>query len=544
MPRDFHFIWFGSCLPAEYQKNILSFKSYNPAYPIILWTDYKTLSQEARAAMEHFCATEGIELRNIRHQELTNQDLIDSELDRSLVDRKEMARIHYVRASDLARVAVLIKHGGIYNDTDSKCKNALPEQINLPHGFLSQTTGINELNFEENRESLLESIYYHFMMAEPNNAILKLAAEISRLDYETYHASKNKLWETFDHHQSHLCGTIKLTGTSIKWAINYLRQEKKIILSNMEELFLDASQFSTSTFNKSWLQDFPRNHNASEYDESDESDECDESLDNFCQEIERNRQQQYPLRNPSGIQHSKDSFSGFRLHDELKFRLFKFDNTVLEELKRRANLNPNVESPSFELPSFKMDFKPSTDPFEFTPVQFDFKIPPPDISSLLVGSLKNTLQQVQPTHPFEFTPVHFDFKIPPPDIFSLLVGSLKNTLQQVQQEYLNYSLTHCQYSLFHAHGVTGRKRVNEWMSKIELITDISSLQQEILAYLQDNSNGNTYPHSFRMMLITRLCEQTDPGSTPHFDDLLVQLTTEWCSSLSSSSEYRSAEYCN
>jgi hypothetical protein len=501
MPRDFHFIWFGSCLPAEYQKNILSFKSYNPAYPITLWTDYKTLSQEARAAMEHFCATEGIELRNIRHQELTNQDLIDSELDRSLVDRKEMARIHYVRASDLARVAVLIKHGGIYNDTDSKCKNALPEQINLPHGFLSQTTGINELNFEENRESLLESIYYHFMMAEPNNAILKLAAEISRLDYETYHASKNKLWETLDHHQSHLCGTIKLTGTSIKWAINYLRQEKKIILSNMEELFLDASQFSTSTFDKSWLQDFPRNHNASEYDE------CDESLDNFCQEIERNRQQQYPLRNPSGIQHSKDSFSGFRLHDELKFRLFKFDNTVLEELKRRANLNPNVESPSFELPSFKMDFNPSTDPFEFTPVQFDFKIPPPDISSLLVGSLKNTLQQVQ-------------------------------------QEYLNYSLTHCQYSLFHAHGVTGRKRVNEWMSKIELITDISSLQQEILAYLQDNSNGNTYPHSFCMMLITRLCEQTDPGSTPHFDDLLVQLTTEWCSSLSSSSEYRSAEYCN
>lgn len=505
MPRCFHFIWFGSCLPTQYQKNILSFKSCNPDYPLILWTDYETLSQEDRAAMEHFCATQGIEIRNIRHQELTNQDLIDSELDRSLIDRKEMARIHYVRASDLARVAILIKHGGIYNDTDSECTKAFPEQINLPHGFLSQKSFWNNLTLEKNRESLIVEVFYHFMIAEPNNAILKLAAKISRLDYETYNASKNKLWETLDNHKSHLYGNIKLTGTSIKWAINYLRQIKKISLYDLDELFFDAEQYSTSTFDKSWLQDFPPHHKTDEYDESEESDECDEIVDNFCKEIERNRQQHYPLLDPLRIHHSHDPFSGLRLPEELKFR-FKFDNSVQE----KASSNHTIESPSFklksfELPSFEMNFKP---------------LP----------------------HLVEFTPMHYDFEIKTPDIYSHLVCGLKNTMRQVQQEYLNYSLTHCQYSLFHVHGVAGRKRVNEWMSRIELITDISSLHQEILAYLQDNSNGNTHPHSFRTMLITRLCEHTDRGSTPHFDDLLVQLTTEWCSSLSNSFSSTSNNY--
>ena len=485
MPQYFHFIWFGSCLPKEYQKNILSFKEFNPAYKLYLWTDYHTLAPEDRVLMNDFCTTNGIEIRDIRNQELTNQDLINFELDRALEDRKEMARIHYVRASDLARVAILIKHGGIYNDTDSKSTSALPEEIDLPHGFLSDKTFRNEYNFEINRDALLEVIYYHFMAATPNNAILKLAAEISRLDYKTYHASQHKHWEALDSRQAHMEGTVKLTGTSIKRAINYLRQQGEIKLRYMSELFLDADNFSTSSFDKSWLHDFTSDK---------EVEESEESLMNFCMEIEKNREQHYPL------------LSQLSLDGKIPYRDYP---TFFDKFSNNYNFDTLFASRKFA----------PVEIFKYrSPPPINFKAPSIDINFQL------------PT----YSPLHFDLSSL--KISFDLVEELKNTIKEVQKEYVNYSLAHCQRSLFHAHGSAGRKRVHDWVQKIDQISDFVRLRTEILDYLQDSTKGKTFKHSFRMMLITRLSEQYNLDLTPRFDDLLEQLKIKWSPSRASSAE--------
>lgn len=80
-----------------------------------------------------------------------------------------------------------------------------------------------------------------------------------------------------------------------------------------------------------------------------------------------------------------------------------------------------------------------------------------------------------PTYHFEFKPIKLDFEIEALNISSFWVSTLKNKIQKVKNVYLIYTLTYCQYSLFHVHGSAGRKRVNDWVNKIELISDSSSL---------------------------------------------------------------------
>lgn len=65
--------------------------------------------------------------------------------------------------------------------------------------------------------------------------------------------------------------------------------------------------------------------------------------------------------------------------------------------------------------------------------------------------------------------------------------------------------------------------MTRWLSQLERITNCSKLKNEILDYLSDNKNGNTYPDSFRMMLIKELTEQTNASQSSQFDVLLQEL---------------------
>lgn len=480
LSKKLNFIWFGSSFPIEYQKNISSFKFYNPNFKILLWVDYESLTEEEIKFMELLSLRLGIELRNIRNEKLLNQDLIILELNKARTDRKKMARIHFVRASDIARVGILFAEGGIYYDTDSKCIHAIPENILLPHGFLSESTDLEELNLEENPYALLKVVFYHFMAAIPNNRILELTAAITRLDYDTYNNSTNKRWESLDDRQSLLEGNIKLTGTSLKWALNYLLGSKQIKIKNLDELFFDSLSFAISSFDKSWLKDFPIAPQI-----------FDESLNDFCTEIESHRQRVYPLPRKPRLPPQ----SNFDTVDKY------LDKDLIDRIKNGVSALPTIRV----LPLLKIELPP-----------IEFKMP----------ELPKIEFKIPKLPKIDFSPL----------ILSINNQKLKDLIKEVSTEYINYSRLNCQYSIFHRHHASGRQRVTNWLNKLDSIATYPALQKEILDYLSNKENGNTHMHSFRMMLITRLCNKSTSNKY-QFEALLHELSDRFITPNESPSTY-------
>ena len=129
-----HRIWFGSMIPENYQNHILKFKELNPEFKIIIWTDFNNLKTEEIQDFTRFCNDNKILLKNIReHPYFVNFDLIIEEL--NAAQRAPKEKFRYARASDLARISILINQGGIYTDTDTRANEELysPE---LPFGFV------------------------------------------------------------------------------------------------------------------------------------------------------------------------------------------------------------------------------------------------------------------------------------------------------------------------------------------------------------------------------------------------------------------------
>ena len=130
-----HRIWFGSFLPKSYQQNLLRFKIHNPQYGVHLWTDNSTITLEEKLQFEYFCEKHNFTLHFVReHQGLVNSDLIEEELNKALINISKR-RVHFARASDVARVAILLAMGGLYLDTDTNSLSPLPtltSPINIP----------------------------------------------------------------------------------------------------------------------------------------------------------------------------------------------------------------------------------------------------------------------------------------------------------------------------------------------------------------------------------------------------------------------------
>ncbi|MFC3907905.1 hypothetical protein ACFORL_02260 [Legionella dresdenensis] len=81
---------------------------------------------------------------------------------------------------------------------------------------------------------------------------------------------------------------------------------------------------------------------------------------------------------------------------------------------------------------------------------------------------------------------------------------LKRELQAVVQEYSDYVRKECKLSFWHRHGETGIERAEEFLLSIKDEHDCMTLQRKIVDYLSEKSNGNTYNHSFRTMLLDRI----------------------------------------
>lgn len=324
-----HRIWFGSFLPESYSDFLLNFKKKNLHFKLILWTDFNTLTAEECGCFRAFCNKNNITLNNIReHTHLINYDLITEELD-EIKREPQNSGVHCARASDLSRVAILIDQGGLYSDTDTDTQEKLPE-IDLPLGFvIKRTVGSNPIEAKGLNSSAL---LYDFIASHPNNEILLLAAKISQLDYAVYHESNDVLWRTskIDHIQE--SSTIRLTGTAIFCALNYLLIHNQLPKEKISSLFFDSEHYMVSYYHKSWLK-----HLNQFIDEiinsSDESRNAEfQSLLNFLKEIDEARESSFPTKRV------KSSLNHFRLNSFFNTEDSKNSNSnFINDNNDRAN---------------------------------------------------------------------------------------------------------------------------------------------------------------------------------------------------------------
>jgi mannosyltransferase OCH1-like enzyme len=113
-PLIFHFIWLGSPLPAIYEENIESFRIHNPDCIIILWDD-SLLDAE----------------------EFENKDLFKQ-------------ATNPAEKSDIARIYLLDKYGGVYVDVDVKCLKSF-KLLNTYYDFYAGLAPItNNIGFINN----------------------------------------------------------------------------------------------------------------------------------------------------------------------------------------------------------------------------------------------------------------------------------------------------------------------------------------------------------------------------------------------------------
>jgi hypothetical protein len=384
IPLLLHRIWFGSFLPEAYQGHIVQLVQHNPRCVVVLWADHTTLSIDEQKQFENFCQLNGIVLRNIReHTTLLNFSLIQEELDAMLSDPKNR-RIHCVRASDLARVAILLKEGGAYTDTDTESRGGLPE-LHAPLGLLVKPNRLNEYMAKHSNNDYPEydQVFNDFLAASPNNPILKFAAEITALDYQTYHNSVHKAWESSTNRKIHLLSTIRLTGSSLRWAINYKIAHGEILPDARANLFFDDADFLDALYDKSWLEGC--------VDEASEMDDAWQSMLLFREEIDAERNRVFPCYLPEVLKDKLPEFDFPRIdYTPRDFELCDI-HALLEQRAREKEHTELLARAVQPIPFGVTDlpkFVPEPFVFQMPEIKVDFPIPKLELSELPCKLLK------------------------------------------------------------------------------------------------------------------------------------------------------------
>ena len=309
IPKIIHVIWFGESYPDKYKQYLLSLIKLNPECDFRFWCDGELASQTMLDAFDDISKyEERFQICQIRnYPDLANFDLIVEELDKSK-ESEQYKKIHYVRASDMARISILYAQGGIYLDADTEAKSSFEDNMFSSNTsmllkahklFLDPNIPIefNWLNFfdvstvEKEFKYFFPSVLYDFIASVAGHPVLEKTLEITRVDFETYRVSSHKYWEGSCHFEILRDGNIKLTGTALKWALNFLYQNRKFVIENPRDLFFDTVHVMTSHYEKSWLEGFS--------EEKSENYSLEEkSLDAFCSEIEQSRSEKYSCVNP------------------------------------------------------------------------------------------------------------------------------------------------------------------------------------------------------------------------------------------------------
>jgi mannosyltransferase OCH1-like enzyme len=112
IPKLIHYIWLGNPIKQKYVANINKIIRVNPDYQVLLWTD-RALKNHPESFKK---LDPSIQTRSIDQVEMT--PLMQEVLSQEMTPPTEKRRPNYGAASDILRIQILKKLGGIYLDTD------------------------------------------------------------------------------------------------------------------------------------------------------------------------------------------------------------------------------------------------------------------------------------------------------------------------------------------------------------------------------------------------------------------------------------------
>ena len=244
-----HRVWFGSALPEKYRDNLLLLKQKNPAYRVWLHSDPDTMAKKEWKSLQQFCSKNDIFLFNIRKEKLVNGDLIQQELEnskkRTTVFEK---RLCYVRASDIARLAIIYQYGGIYTDTDLRPINGFGNLF-AAEGFLQTYYGKGEEG--KTSKTLVYDLAYDFMAGIPGAEFYRIALAVIRANYNVLKISPApERWLYVPDIHLMEDAIVALTGGATHHAYNYLLQQNKI--KSTAATYLDTSLMYKPNADRAW----------------------------------------------------------------------------------------------------------------------------------------------------------------------------------------------------------------------------------------------------------------------------------------------------
>jgi hypothetical protein len=115
VPKNLHFIWIGEDVPEEYSENIKTWISRNPDYKLVLWSDKQMKFERTLAKND----------RGYFKYEYGDIEALKKEMNQkfprlvSFLERESHGKFpNYAAASDILRLMILHKLGGVYIDTD------------------------------------------------------------------------------------------------------------------------------------------------------------------------------------------------------------------------------------------------------------------------------------------------------------------------------------------------------------------------------------------------------------------------------------------
>lgn len=148
-PKKMHFIWIGTKIPQKYINNIKTWIETNPDYQAYLWIDSATVPPARE--YDHLSKIEAIAQAKKAGAEIIdlaspdNQFLQGAKNARWYNDEASGAYANYAAASDILRLEILLKEGGVYIDTDIQPSSTPLGDIPLKYGFAKPMDYYNDV---------------------------------------------------------------------------------------------------------------------------------------------------------------------------------------------------------------------------------------------------------------------------------------------------------------------------------------------------------------------------------------------------------------
>lgn len=146
VPKKMHFIWIGGPIPQIFADNIKKWKEKNPDYEVHLWIDTAASNPNQIDAVEKAAndavADIGGEIHNLSEPKHPYFDAQSKNMNYYNDEITGESR-NLAAASDILRMEILFREGGVYIDTDLPPNKPLGD-IHAPLGFVKSTNFSND----------------------------------------------------------------------------------------------------------------------------------------------------------------------------------------------------------------------------------------------------------------------------------------------------------------------------------------------------------------------------------------------------------------